>query len=621
MLIIRSLQLIDVIDPQITSCSSIKATQDVLAELSNTFVTLDANPADQVAQIDALVPRVWTVLASLQSYRNQLIPIFKLPPELLSRIMVEYASLTDSLFSLRWTKVMLVCHHWHDVALNSQELWSYVDLERVSLDRSDAFKRIQTNFQRAPSSPQSVQIRFCEEATSMLKTFIAVRPVPDPARLRFLALTGEAHHMQSWFEDVASVAHPLLETLKVLDPSYPEGQAEPSEDVYVPDAFLDGRAPHLSSLTLRGVLLRWGAVENLTELSVTGRHEGTFAELVAALMRCPALQSLDVSVPRRLSELEESPLLPVELPKLQRVSLSGHVDDCSALLSIMAMPGTAVMKIIPLGLWSGAEAREMLIHIRKHFRQERAQVIRSFKMHTGNDSDFLPMVAYADYARHYLYVDGVDSLLFLCAQPANENSRRQILTKVLKALPTTSLTHLDMSDVDAFPLTTWKVPLSLLPSLHFVSIRADATSAVTFFRTLLDHFDDYLLGRGFPSLRHICLDCTHIRGFWKGEERAEAIARGKEALALAFQLLTRVKEAGRPLNVFELHQAWDITESRTTRRLYRLVCEKLINDDRVYDPEWKEKVRKMRLELATELRESGVNVLESEPLSDDSDIS
>ncbi|KZV62682.1 hypothetical protein PENSPDRAFT_555458, partial [Peniophora sp. CONT] len=68
-------------------------------------------------------------LQMLRTSQNTLAcPIFSLPPEVLSRVFFLCADDNDALCNLRWTKLMLVCRHWNAVALNTPELWSFIDL-------------------------------------------------------------------------------------------------------------------------------------------------------------------------------------------------------------------------------------------------------------------------------------------------------------------------------------------------------------------------------------------------------------------------------------------------------------------------------------------------------------
>lgn len=65
-------------------------------------------------------------ISALKHPRNTLVPISKLPNELLSRLFFDYARESGSLFDLQWTKLLLVCRRWNSVARQDQPLWSFI---------------------------------------------------------------------------------------------------------------------------------------------------------------------------------------------------------------------------------------------------------------------------------------------------------------------------------------------------------------------------------------------------------------------------------------------------------------------------------------------------------------
>jgi hypothetical protein len=56
------------------------------------------------------------------------------------------------------------------------------------------------------------------------------------------------------------------------------------------------------------------------------------------------------------------------------------------------------------------------------------------------------------------------------SHPANEHALRQIMAKVMKAIPCDSITHLDARAAAHLTVTSWKTTLSLLPSLETLYI-------------------------------------------------------------------------------------------------------------------------------------------------------
>ncbi|KAJ6607511.1 hypothetical protein B0H10DRAFT_551566 [Mycena sp. CBHHK59/15] len=73
-------------------------------------------------QIDQEISKFQDSVRALQSRRNALSPVSRLPPEMLSRIFL-FCSDSDS---LKWIKeVSHICRHWRSVALGCPNLWSF----------------------------------------------------------------------------------------------------------------------------------------------------------------------------------------------------------------------------------------------------------------------------------------------------------------------------------------------------------------------------------------------------------------------------------------------------------------------------------------------------------------
>ncbi|KAJ7664990.1 hypothetical protein B0H17DRAFT_854991, partial [Mycena rosella] len=65
-------------------------------------------------------------ISVLKAERNALPPIHRLPNELLTMVLDMYAVGSESLSTLEWTKTMLVCRRWHDLALAAHALWGHI---------------------------------------------------------------------------------------------------------------------------------------------------------------------------------------------------------------------------------------------------------------------------------------------------------------------------------------------------------------------------------------------------------------------------------------------------------------------------------------------------------------
>ncbi|KAF8871828.1 hypothetical protein BD779DRAFT_1652743, partial [Infundibulicybe gibba] len=91
-------------------------------------------------------------IATVHYHRNALIPMARLPPEIMSRIFVFHAQLER-----KWLKAVLtstrVCKRWRQIGLSCLELWSHIDYEDC---RSVAW--MDTIIKRSRSVPLSLVI-------------------------------------------------------------------------------------------------------------------------------------------------------------------------------------------------------------------------------------------------------------------------------------------------------------------------------------------------------------------------------------------------------------------------------------------------------------------------------
>ncbi|VDC04496.1 unnamed protein product [Peniophora sp. CBMAI 1063] len=115
-------------------------------------------------------PPVLLLEAKSQPDQNVVLPyIDRLHPEILSHIFFVHARDNDELYTLRWTRVLLVCKRWHDVATGTQCLWSYINIScavrphdpdpsDIEAHDSPDVRRIDAQLTRAGMSPLTVII-------------------------------------------------------------------------------------------------------------------------------------------------------------------------------------------------------------------------------------------------------------------------------------------------------------------------------------------------------------------------------------------------------------------------------------------------------------------------------
>lgn len=219
------------------------------------FSQPDAIKAAQ-SDIDSEIQRLNSCICLLNSRRNLLCRISRLPPELLSEVfllLAEQLQAQDRFkVDFKWINVAHVCRLWRNIALQHGRLWGKIDTTR--LERAAAF------VDRSKGAPLAIRESFTGP--------LAELPVPfkNPSyRYRELHLRAEKGELGSAVRHILnSPTHaPVLESLAlVVSSDYPE--------YTLPSTIFDYRAPALTRLQLQNVRLEWptSLFPSLTHLSI-----------------------------------------------------------------------------------------------------------------------------------------------------------------------------------------------------------------------------------------------------------------------------------------------------------------------------------------------------------------
>ncbi|KAJ7157446.1 hypothetical protein C8R46DRAFT_1004420 [Mycena filopes] len=278
-------------------------------------------------------------ISALDSRRNELAPISKLSPELLSEIFLivaahsrlsaahpEYLSAAE----VRRCTVG-VCHHWRAVARSTAHLWGYIDFAR------DSPERVQEALENSKVTQLVVQANLCSSTYGLRSVLLALEHLP---RIECLDLSFKASEYSSFLAPRFVEAAPALAVLRL----YCE------HEILLPSGIFAGATPRLRELELRGCMMSNDSplLRNLTYLSVDDVPEaGTFTVLqwLVILESLPLLQVLSLS--RCFSPPEQRPLeLPlVHLPYLFSLALAGCTEACADTLSHLSFPPTPCLEI------------------------------------------------------------------------------------------------------------------------------------------------------------------------------------------------------------------------------------------------------------------------------------
>ncbi|KAF5369225.1 hypothetical protein D9757_010027 [Collybiopsis confluens] len=406
------------------------------------------------------------LLTSLKSFRNQLSSIFFLPDEIISDIF--FLVMMNDPWSTDWCAVLLVCRRWYRVAMDDGRLWAWLsdsDLERLSIWQM-----------RSKGYPLSFKL------TTTYSVFYCAQ---DPARIRSLDLENG---IAEFFELVNAL--PILEVLRVSN----TGQRQSMVSWRMPSFLVEGSAPHLRHLSLENVAFA-GTKEllllsNLTHLELTRNHDQReFLDALPSLddfyhivERSPCLQSIQLRSyigNRGLEAFELRHLPPLSLPVLRLLDLNLNAQKISLLLQFLAFPHDAriILVVQPKDRSTYiSDIKSLMVPLRLHLCHADAPILRCGYIQTGS---YLGFSAFdkATCPTTFFYKDDERPVIQIVVYPFTQHENRQLLAKIINAIPLQKLEFLDASALchDSttafhdlgrayFSVQTWRTLVSLLPS-------------------------------------------------------------------------------------------------------------------------------------------------------------
>ncbi|KAK7018378.1 F-box domain-containing protein [Favolaschia claudopus] len=564
--------------------------------------TLAADYMVQAHELDSQIAWHYAQIVVLKARRNAIVPIHRLPNELMTRIFTIFATESDSdmLFNLEWTQIMRVCHHWHAVALAAQHLWAYIEVEGTG-------SRFFPQLRRSGAAPLTIKLNLSEYTEHYVQYIMG-----HSVRIRELNFKGEAKYV---FEFIASLPEFALGILSTLILKATMGTEDVPSNVSrsLPRILFDGKLPRLQALSLDSIECPWPSLTGLTALSLTGSSDSsqstpsTFAGLLDMLRACPQLISL------KLAHLCP-PLIPghlyasVDLLALKSLRLRDPATSCQALLEHLRIPSEACISLLAYGLRSGNDIRGILVPIRKHLRSARAlkPLLLKIDRYGNAPEDGHCMTTFADSIAppDLLFVDKVNYPLLLNCHPTSESALREMLTKLLKAVPCQSVTHLDGRAAYEMRTATWRTVIMYLSSLETVYLfrSAGAANCIDALREIETKDPER---RMFPRIRRL-----HIRVF-RLQHESDTLTNLLIALEKYLKVLHKQQQssgASASLQTLEFehdHVLSHPTHDGRLQRMFGLMQGDIIVNGRKYDPIERakqiEEIRAKRKALAIEM--------------------
>jgi hypothetical protein len=297
--------------------------------------------ASQLRDIDDKIRVLEHQLLLLKQHRNSLVPICRLPVELLARILsfIQHPELVlphggaDFLFhsnANNWSLVMLVCAHFRAVAVQTPELWNVYDF--------DSFTR-----------PVSEWRELCLSRAAGISSCIRINSALGVDHLRQAwkaVVTGAAVHSDVLDACVTPELRVLV--LYLLASSY-------NPEYEIKQSFLGGAPLSLTHLEIVGDRITLNAhlrMPLLRCLSVRGIKTSLDMEAWANLFRqSPLLEELSINgvfLQQIARQLNVATVVPVParvlLPHLSMLSLTNYLAEAAAFARLLPAP-SAMLRI------------------------------------------------------------------------------------------------------------------------------------------------------------------------------------------------------------------------------------------------------------------------------------
>ncbi|KAJ7112027.1 hypothetical protein C8R43DRAFT_153323 [Mycena crocata] len=471
---------------------------------------------------------------ALRRHRNNSVPIFRLPNEIIGRIFLLCGEEARERHKLGLLSLILVCRRWHDLARLHRQLWSFIHV----FSHQDGRLIPQLNY----SHPAPLTIKFDHYLEHHSFSIL-----PCTSRFLDLDIRGAPIVLWDFMHQLATYDLPMLERL-VLDPGRIEELA-PS----FPDEFFQ-RAPCLRSLGLRDIPLHWSSLQNLTDISLisclesTTSHIPTFSSLLSTLRASPKLRTLcleDV-----VEFVDGSHGLPiVDLPSLHSLTLHDKADASTQLLQHIAYPVTTRISLHVGPISMVTELAPLFGQLRLHLRAPGAPMLRLFAVvepgtyATGELTQF-SVSAYSATSPPLLNEHRHHADMHLFCLPVSQECSHEIAARFLDVLPAAHITHLDARHAAALSQDSWAALVALLPAVDSLYLRLDGEMHALVGALRVLHLERSGSGSGLGSGGRARIKYIHVEAYrpsWLREEELEVMLPGRDAL---FELLRLWAQGG-----------------------------------------------------------------------------
>ncbi|VDB86881.1 unnamed protein product [Peniophora sp. CBMAI 1063] len=508
----------------------------------------------------------------IQEYRNLFgPPVHALPREVLEKIFFFYALDEEykTLIELRWTRLLLVCRRWRDVACSTPLLWSFVSLEPfpvwpIGYDPELLVRRVALQRERVGRHPMRVWLDIAD--ISLHDTFF--RPYQPfywiPSSLAHLSIKGRGRAFNDLFSSMMPHDYPLLTSLGIH-----HGQLD--ELLFIPDAFIS-RLATLRHLKISGAHVNFHLLHDLRTLQVDYSFRPihcTIDDILVAVSHNPRLQSLAITLPSDASASANS-LPAIHLSELLELALRGPSGPCVQILGQLKLSGGCVISFSASDEIDISALQPLLAYLRSHCALPDTPTIASLALQMDAGSSRAVDISFCatstePLCRRFLFGRWIFQPHHIhIVLPAEADGQcDELLTAIFAYVPVQHATLLDLRHLSYIGHAPLLTVLRGSPSLSVITGSLGLSSIDGVFLTLPSRLEHPQAGN-VPA--RIILDASYLT------QRARRAIPGVEAfnrqiadLELARSHLRNILdycatacEAGKPVDVLELVNDCDV---------------------------------------------------------------
>ncbi|KAH9950055.1 hypothetical protein B0H21DRAFT_881447 [Amylocystis lapponica] len=307
-----------------------------------------------IANLDQEISQMEQSLYSLKAHRNSLVPIFRLPPELISEIFIAHARDRKDTSSedCSWIRVTHVCHHWRTIALQCPRLWTLITLKNTPW--------VAHSLTYSKNVPLVIELQAVKSSQLTSLEYVLKHGIGRVCEIILSSVQDQVVMISVW-RGILSTPAPALHTFIMREPA--EGGIYAC---YVPPVLFAAKTPALRHLELRQCSWCWSSSlfsAGVTTLILDACHvrtRPTLSEVLNMLARMPQLEHAEL--------IDICPNIPwplpitrtVALPHLQFLRVEALAFNAATLLQSLHLPAHPALTFACTSLSQRANIAEIL---------------------------------------------------------------------------------------------------------------------------------------------------------------------------------------------------------------------------------------------------------------------